>query len=118
MRDRPNGAELLAEAWRVLSHDLAPGLSGEQRYQVLLVAAAVGMVRRELDAGEAPAEAERAALTDLLQRSGDLAALNADLAAAIREGRYDAAPAVYDLLLQSCVARVKESNPKALDLPG
>ena len=118
MRDRPNGAELLAEAGRVLSEDLAPGLSGEQRYQVLLVAAAVGIVRRELEAGEAPAEAERAALTDLLQKSGDLAVLNADLATAIRGGRYDAAPAVYDLLMQGCVARAKESNPKALDRPG
>ena len=118
MRDRPNGAELLAEAGRVLSEDLAPGLSGEQRYQVLLVAAAVGIVRRELEAGEAPAEAERAALTDLLQKSGDLAVLNADLATAIRGGRYDAAPAVYDLLMQGCVARVKESNPKAFDRPG
>lgn len=117
MRDRPNGAELLAEAWRVLNEDLAPRLSGDQRYQVLLVAAAVGMVRRELEAGEAPAEAEHAALADLLQTRGDLATLNAELATAIREGRYDGVPAVYDLLMQSSVARVRESNPKALDLP-
>ncbi len=117
MRDRPNGAELLAEAWRVLSEELASGLSGEQRYQALLAAAAVAMVRRELEAGDAPQAEERRALAALLGETGDLAALNRSLAAAIRAGRYDAAPEVHKLLLDSVMARVRESNPKALDAP-
>ena len=116
MRDRPNGAELLAEAWRVLSQDLAPGLTGEQRYKVLLVASAVAIVQRELAAGDEPAEAEAQALTDLLGGDGSLLDLNADLAAAVRSGKFDRSSEVYAVLRKTVEARVRESNPTALDL--
>ncbi|WP_421709657.1 DUF6285 domain-containing protein [Algihabitans sp.] len=116
MRDRPNGAELLAEAWRVLSQDLAPGLTGEQRYKVLLVASAVAIVQRELAAGDEPAEAEAQALTDLLGSGGSLLDLNADLAAAVRSGKFDRSSEVYAVLRKTVEARVSESNPTALDL--
>jgi hypothetical protein len=115
MRDRPNGAELLAEAGRVLSEELAPTLSGAQRYKALLVAAAVGMVRRELEAGDAWQREELAGLQALLGKDGDLEALSGELAAALRAGTFDADARVHKLLRDSVIARVRETNPKALD---
>jgi hypothetical protein len=114
MRDTPYGADLLAEAWRVLSEDLAPELSGEQRYKALLVASAVAIVRRELEAGSAPEEAERAQLSALLGEEGDLEALVRRLAETLRAGAYDGRPEVHNILLESVEARVRESNPRAL----
>lgn len=116
MRDRPNGAELLAEAWRVLSQDLAPSLTGEQRYKALLVASAVAIVQRELAAGDEPAEAEALALAKLLGGDGGVAKLNADLATAVRSGRFDGSSEVYAVLEEVVKARVRESNPTALDI--
>ncbi|WP_162906522.1 DUF6285 domain-containing protein [Algihabitans albus] len=115
MRDRPNGGELLAEARRVLSQELAPNLTGEQRYTALLVAAAVAIVQRELETGEAPAEAEASALAKLLNMEGSLTDLNAALSAALRSGRFDRSDEVYALLQDIVGLRVQESNPNALD---
>lgn len=119
MRDRPHGAELLAEVRRVLSEDLAPALRGEQRYAALLCAAAVAVVRRELEAGDAGAQAERQALADLLDTGGatdcDIEALNRALASAIREGRFDASAEVFRALWDSTQARVRETNPRLLE---
>jgi hypothetical protein len=118
MRDRPHGAELLAEVGRVLSEDLAPALRGEQRYAVLLCAAAVAIVRRELEAGDAWGEAEREALGGLLGADGELASLNRRLADAIREGRFDGDPALHALLRDSVRTRVRETNPRILETGG
>lgn len=115
MRDRPGGAELLAEARRLLREELAPALDGRRRYQALMIANALGMAERELRAGEAPLEAERAGLARLLGRDGSLATLNAAFAAALREGRLAGDPAAYALLLEEARARVAESNPRALE---
>ncbi len=115
MRDRPSGAELLAEAGRVLAEDLAPQLSGEQRYMALLVTAAIGIVRRELEQGDGWLQDETAALARLLGKAGDPATLGRELAAALRAGRFDGDPEVHKLLHDSVLARVREANPKALD---
>ncbi|MEX0758148.1 MAG: DUF6285 domain-containing protein [Tistlia sp.] len=115
MRDRPGGAELLAEARRLLREELVPTLAGAQRYQALMIANALGMAERELLAGERPLEAERAALSRLLSREGSQAALTATLAAALRDGRLAGDPEAYVLLLEETRSRLAESNPRALE---
>lgn len=118
MRDRPGGAELLAEARRLLREELAPSLEGGRRYQALMIANALGMAERELLAGERPLEAERKALAELLGREGSLATLNAAFAAALRDGRLAGDPEAYALLLAETRSRVAESNPRALEDSG
>ena len=48
MRDRPNGADLLAVARRSLLDEVAPALKGQPRYVALMVANAIGIASREL----------------------------------------------------------------------
>lgn len=115
MRDRPGGAELLAEARRLLREELLPSLEGRRRFEGLMIANALGMAERELRAGERPLLAEKAALGDLLGRDGDLATLNAAFAAALRDGRLAADPKAYRALLEEVRNRLAESNPKALE---
>ncbi len=114
MRDRPGGAELLAEARRLLREELAPTLAGGQRFQALMIANALGMAERELRAGDAPLREQQAALAALLGRDGSLPTLTAAFAAALRDGRLAGDPGAYELLLTETRSRVAESNPRAL----
>lgn len=114
MRDRPTSKELLDEAYRLLREELAPKLSGGDRFQALMVASAVGMAARELDAGEAPLRRERELLASVLGEEDDLAAQNAKLAAELRDGRLSGDDATYAALLEIAEAKLREVNPKAL----
>jgi hypothetical protein len=129
MRDRPNGAELLREARRVLREEIAAELEGELRFKALMVANAMAMAMRELERGDRPPRAELKALSELLAEIPDaddglqrletvLADLNSRFAAEIRGGRRDADAQAHELLLMQARARVEESNPKALQGDG
>lgn len=116
MRDRPTSEELLVEARRILREDLAPELSGGQRYKALMIANALGMAARELAAGEAPLRRERELLQDLLgETEADLTALNALLATRLRDGDAGGDEAAYKALVDIAKAKVREVNPKALE---
>ncbi len=99
MRDQPDARTLIAECLRVLRDELAPGLKGEDRFKVLMLANALGMAQRELGPSTRPED--ESASKDLVMglRSGDLAG-KAETYAALRE----------DVL-----RRVAISNPKALE---
>lgn len=127
--DRPAGAELLAEARRTLLEVLLPLLPAERRYDGLMVANAMAIVARELDAREPGTREMLAALLAALQQpepSGEppsapeetLARLEARLARDIRGGRYDAdddrRAAVRRYLQAATIARLRLSNPKLL----
>lgn len=120
MRDRPDGAELLRQARSVLLDELAGALPESRRYDVLMVASAMAIAARELEAGGAGSDAERAALEALLGPAseddieGALGELNRRLAAEIRVGRLDGDPRVHDVLAQDAAARLALSNPKRL----
>ena len=115
MRDRPTSEELLQEARRILREELAPELTGGQRYKTLMIANAVGMAARELAAGEAPLRRERELLQALLgEAEYDLAALNAKLAEKLRCGESAGDEKAYTALLEIAEAKVREVNPKAL----
>ena len=119
MRDCPGGAELLRQARRTLLEELLGELPETRRYDVLMIASAMAMAARELEAGE-EGEAERKDLEELLGPASedDLAAalksLNERLAAEIRAGRRDGDARTHALLRQDAAARLEISNPKAL----
>jgi hypothetical protein len=120
MRDRPDGAELLRQARSVLLDELLGALPESRRYDVLMVASAMAIAARELEAGEAGLEVERTALETLLGPAsednidGALGGLNRRLAAEIRAGKLDGDPRVHDMLDRDAAARLALSNPKVL----
>jgi len=118
MRDRPSGKELQALAQRVKAGDEAIAVPGDQRYLDLMVARAEAIAARQIETGDAPEMAERASLTKILGHEGSLADLNAELAAAIREGQFDPGTSGHNAaqkhVWETARERVRESNPKAL----
>lgn len=88
MRERPDGADLLAIA--------------------------LGIAERQLRHGDAPAREEHKVLAALLRQDGTLPELNLAFARAIRAGEMDANPQARELLWEATLARVRESAPKAL----
>ena len=120
MRDAPDTADLVETAREALKAEILPGLSGESAYAGAMIASAMGIALRDLSAaGDETAEAERAALRRLLgSEESDLRALNADLAAAIREGRFDAGTEAHGaarrLLWSQAIDRLARVNPKQL----
>ena len=113
MRDRPSGAELLDVAREVLRDKITSDLSPESRYDALMVANAMAIVMRQMEAGEQGQKDERQALSRTLGIEGDLETLNTELANRIRFG--DAGnPATWKVLHDVAVAKVAESNPRYL----
>ena len=111
MRDRPDIGDLLETARRELMEGLLPGLPPERRYRAHLVGAALATASRELAAGAAWQEAERAALARLLGADGDLQTLNRGFAARLRAGDFDASAEAYAILACGVAARLAECNP-------
>ncbi|MCR9070287.1 MAG: DUF6285 domain-containing protein [Alphaproteobacteria bacterium] len=99
MADRPNREELLAAAEETLREAVLPSLDGQAKYAALMVAAALGTVRREIDAGAGSSRRTLDAYAGLygednVHRSGQtveqrITALSRDLASEIRAGAYD-----------------------------
>lgn len=126
--DRPDGNLLLDVARRVLLEELLPLLPEDRRLDGLMIANAMGIAARELEAGATPlrealgrlaaiyrepvpAELPDAEASDMLMR------LNRRLAADIRAGVFDSG-AKHDALLAhleaTTRARLAITNPKIL----
>lgn len=130
MINTPDGAELLRVAQKVLREQLLTGIAREQRYEALMVANAMAMAARELEAGDTDVREELRMLAELygdaaVAESGNsvkekVAALNKRLAKDIRSGVMDGACAqgVRALLKAQVVARLRVSNPKYLKAAG
>jgi hypothetical protein len=86
MQDKPPPDEILAACARLMREDLLPQLAGRSAFMVRVAANAVDLVQRQIALAAASDEAERARLTALLGREGDLATLNAELCDAIESG--------------------------------
>jgi len=100
--DRPDGAELLTVARATLLEDLLPELPPARRYDALMIANAMAMAQRELEAR--PTVDERGALKHL--------------ASELRAGKRDGDQETYGGLLESCMARVRVSQPRDVALLG
>lgn len=123
MKVEPGAGDLLATARAALLEEVAPTLSEPQRYAVLMAANALAIAGRDLAAAPG-AGAEIARLQALLgdwspagDEAADLREGTARLAAAIREGRFDAGEARERLLAhlrETTRARLAVSSPRAL----
>ena len=89
MHDEPFGAALLAAARQTLLQEIAPHLEGRRRYHALMVANAIGIAAREIEAGGAAARAWERLLAGA---EGEGRATLDHLVAAIRAGAHDADP--------------------------
>ncbi len=128
MFDRPDRLDLLQAAETALRDDVLPGLEGPSRYTALMIASAIAIARRELEAGSAPAQVVLDAFAELYgqdnvhRAGGDSAgrqqALMSDLAREIRDGEYDddLLGPVHTLLTTLVVERLKQSNPRFLEV--
>jgi len=116
MLDRPTGGELLEEARRLLLEDVAPKLSGEDRYKVLMAANAMAMATRELALDSGAQAAEEEALRGLLTAAGQPVQGDPQkaFARAVRQGAFADSAEAYALLRRQVETRVGLSNPKAL----
>ncbi len=115
MRDQPEGAELLREARKALLEELSAELPASRRYDVLLIANAMAIAAREIEAGDGR-EVERKDLQELLGSAvgEDSKTLVDRLAAEIRSGRRDGDVTTHALLSRDATARLKLSNPRLL----
>jgi hypothetical protein len=129
MRDYPTGAQLLESAEALLRAQLLAALPAEQKQNALMIARAMGIAARQLQAGEQPERAELADLQALLQSAASPAqpggeALRAQLVEAnralgrlIRQGGADSGDAhaqVFRHLEQVARQKLAESNPRYL----
>jgi hypothetical protein len=126
MNDEPHAADLLATARAAFNDEILPALPQEQRYTALMIANALAIVQRELEAGDAPARAEHERLARLLAEPAAapagaalhaaLEGYNRRLANDIRAGRFDGTQraAMLEHLRQTTAEKLAVSNPKAL----
>ena len=132
MREKPDAVDLLAIARHTFIEELLPHIPEDIRYAGLMVANAMAIARREIEAGEAPGRHELAALAELYDEVPPAANATAlreaieghgrRLVADIRVGLFDAPStrrqAVRALLFETTRQRLRISNPKHLKSRG
>lgn len=122
MRNRPNAVELIDIAEKTLTGEVAADLSTHQRYNVALIASAMGIARRELEGGVSAHPDEHAELEALYGRvphedpAAALDRLNRRFAEDLRSGAFDDKSknrkAALALLRKDVAARLAEDNPR------
>ena len=100
MRTEPHGAELLQLARKTLLEEIVPTVPEAHRYALRMVANAIGIAARELDAGAGDAASFRAA--------------DAALADDIRSGRAACDGELLAKLRADVARRLAMSNPRIL----
>jgi hypothetical protein len=88
-QDRPNTAELVAAVREFLERDVMAATDGRVQFHTRVAVNVLNVVERELELGPELESAERARAAALLGHDGDAAALERELAAAIRSGALD-----------------------------
>ena len=103
-RPEPSLGDLLEVARTVLRDEVAPELSGGARYKALMAANAMAIVARQIAAGED--NADKVASAEIVRR--------------LRVGEIgeDDGRALHGQILDNVIARVRESNPRALAAHG
>ncbi|MFC5814935.1 DUF6285 domain-containing protein [Nonomuraea harbinensis] len=105
MHDAPTSAQLVAAVREFLETDVLPAAEGRVRFHTRVAINVLAMVEREIELG--PSQA--------LDHETRLAALgvasDAELAAAIREGRLDDNPMLAPFLKEAVRAKLAVANP-------
>ncbi|WP_214316599.1 DUF6285 domain-containing protein [Nonomuraea sediminis] len=102
--DVPTAAQLVAAVRDFLTADVLPAVEGRVRFHTRVAINVLGMVEREIELGPGQARDHRVRLAELG------VADDAELAAAIRDGRFDDS-ALVDVLRQSVRAKLEVANP-------
>jgi hypothetical protein len=106
MQDKPAGELILAEVAAALKAGIPPG------FQQHVAANAVSLAMRESELAGPAQEAEHERLAALLGRADALDALNAALAAAIRDGAIDACdPSLTGHLIRTTIEKMIVDQP-------
>ncbi|MBO2447561.1 hypothetical protein J4573_10720 [Actinomadura barringtoniae] len=104
--DVPSARDLVTAVREFLENDVLATLEGRTRFHGLVAVNVLGMVERELDLGESQAQAHQSRLSSLGFTN------DADLAAAIREGRLDDRyPELKSALLEAVRDKLAVANP-------
>ncbi len=106
--NHPSGAALLDVARRALLEEVAPALTGRQRYVTLMVANAVGIAMREIEGAETTAAVWDSALARVPVAGDDPLA---GLAAAIRAGSHDADAGLHGALQETAAVAAEIWKP-------
>jgi hypothetical protein len=106
--DVPTAAQLVAAVRDFLQTDVLPAVEGRVRFHTRVAINVLGMVEREIELGPAQAE-EHAARLAALGVADD-----AELAAAVREGRIADDHALVTALEQAVRAKLEVANPAYL----
>jgi hypothetical protein len=103
--DAPTSAQLVAAVREFLETDVLPSAEGRVRYHTRVAINVLAMVERELELGPAQAADHETRLAALG------VADDAELAAAIREGRLDDSPMLVPFLKEAVRAKLAVANP-------
>jgi len=118
VRLNPDTHNLLATALDEFRAQMLPHIAPEQRYTALMIANALAMTQRDLDAAASGARAFQAAMAALYGDSTDVAAeqLESRFAADIEAGAFDAPSpnreAAFRCLQTLIAAKLAITNPK------
>ena len=113
MTTHPTTVELVEAVTLFLEHTVAPQLKDRDAFLARVAVNAMGVIRRELEAGAAADAAAARRLRALLGRDGDSAELNAALCAALRAGELDAdSQGLLQHLRAETIDRVRIDQPK------
>jgi|GEM_PF-1065857 len=117
IRDRPDGADLLAQARRTMSENLLGDLSGKARYQALMVLRAMALAEMELRGDKGLERQIGDQLRLLLGSDGAMAEpeLFSLLSGRIRAGQFDASGELYDALRLLSAFKLQRTGPTAGD---
>ena len=115
MRNDPSLDNLLDIACEALRNDIIPTLSGQTRYQALMVANAISIVKRQIASEKNERFEDKIKVVDF-SNSDTYQIFNQRPALEIRNGIHNpSSPSfdmVYDYLLNLVEKKVEESNPR------
>jgi hypothetical protein len=112
MQDQPTPTEIIAAVARFLKETVATETTGHTSFTARVAANALEMMGRQLTLAPAAEADEQARLESILNTSGTLASLNAELARRIAEGELDPADqAIADHLWTTTLAKLAVDQP-------
>lgn len=113
MQEQPTPAEILETVAAYLRDVAMPQLQGHAAFTARVAANAVDLVRRDIELRADADTAERERLISLLGHDGTLEALNAELAAAVRNDRIDnESPELLGHLWQTTLDKLAIDQPR------
>ena len=113
MQDDPHPSVLLARVAHFLRQDVLPALDAHRAFQLRIATNALEVISRQLALEPEQSAAELERLRRLTGREGKLMELNAELAAAIADGKLTSeTPGLVDHLWATTLAKLAVDQPR------